>query len=281
MRPARPEPALVRDPRVASLIVPAAVIDLHCHVLPGIDDGPESIEGSIALARAAAEAGIETLVATPHVDARYGNRAERIAGLLGPVNERLIEEGIAIEVLAGAEIAATHLAELPHAELDRLGLGGSRTLLIEFPFNPVIRGLPEAVRGLQRDGHRIVLAHPERCPAFHRDRATLHGLADSGVLMSITAGSLIGRFGNEVRRVALELVREGLIHNVTSDAHDEVRRRPGLREELRRCKLEALTEWLTELVPAAILADAPIPPRPLDTTGGRRSLLRRRRGGRR
>jgi protein-tyrosine phosphatase len=253
------------------------VIDLHCHVLPGIDDGPESIEGSVALARTAAEAGITTLVATPHVDARYGNRAERIAALIGPLNDRLTAEGIAIDVLPGAEIAATHLAELPHSELERLGLGGSRSLLIEFPFNPVIRGLPETVRELQREGHRIVLAHPERCPAFHRDRATLHSLADSGVLMSITAGSLIGRFGGEVRRVALELVRENLVHNLTSDAHDDVRRRPGLREELRRSKLEHLAEWLTELVPAAILADTPIPARPAEPAGGRRGLLRRRR----
>lgn len=261
---------------MVSPIVLAAVIDLHCHVLPGIDDGPESIEGSVALARAAAEAGITTLVATPHVDARYGNGAERILGLIGPLNARLTDEGIAIQVLAGGEIAATHIAELPHAELARLGLGGSRALLIEFPFSPVIHGLPEAVRELQREGHRVVLAHPERCPAFHRDRDTLRALADDGVLMSITAGSLTGRFGNEVRRVALELAREGLMHNVTSDAHDDVRRPPGLRVELERAKLGELAEWLTELVPEAILADAPVPPRPVAPRALRRRWWRSR-----
>ena len=231
-------------------------------MLPEIDDGPDSIEGSLALARAAGAAGISTLVATPHVDSRYGNDAGRIAAGVAAVNERLGAEQIPVEVLPGAEIAATHLPELPAAELARLGLGGSRSLLIEFPFSPVIHGLPEALGELQRAGHRVVLAHPERCPAFHRDRRTLRALADSGVLMSVTAGSLIGRFGNQVRRVAFELAREGLIHNVTSDAHDDVRRRPRLREELQQAKLGALAEWLTELVPSAILADQPIPARP-------------------
>jgi protein-tyrosine phosphatase len=253
------------------------VIDLHCHVLPGIDDGPESIEGSVALARAAADAGISTLVATPHVDARHGNDADRIAARVELLNGRLAREQVAVEVLRGAEIAITHVAELEPVELGRLGLGESRCLLVEFPFSPVIQGLAESVRALQREGHRILLAHPERCPAFHRDRDTLRSLADGGVLMSVTAGSLVGRFGSTVRRVALELVREELVHNVTSDAHDHVRRRPGLREELQRAKLEELAEWLTELVPAAILADAPIPPRPALARDGRRSLFSARR----
>lgn len=247
------------------------MIDLHCHVLPGIDDGPESLEGSLALARAASRAGIATLVATPHVDARYGNDAARIGLLVRAVNERLAAETIPLEVLPGGEIAATHLFELKDAELSQLGLGGSRTLLVEFPFSPVIHGLPEKLGELRGAGYRVVLAHPERCPAFHRDRRMLRALADAGVLMSLTAGSLVGRFGSQVRKVALELAHEGLMHNVTSDAHDEARRRPGLREELRLAQLDELCEWLTELVPAAILADAPIPPRPDVTLGGRRS----------
>src|SRR5271165_6849870 len=83
------------------------VIDLHCHVLAGIDDGPRTIEGSLALVRAAAEAGTRTLVATPHVSARYRNDAAAIAKLTAELNGRLAAEGIALEVLAGAEIAIT------------------------------------------------------------------------------------------------------------------------------------------------------------------------------
>src|ERR1700722_14886844 len=102
------------------------MIDIHCHVLPGIDDGPETIEGSVALARAAAEEGIETLVATPHVDARYGNDADTVPPLVDEVNARLRQEGVPVEVLPGAEIAITHLAELGTGQLGRLGRGGSR-----------------------------------------------------------------------------------------------------------------------------------------------------------
>ena len=243
-------------------MVSRQVIDLHCHVLPGIDDGPETIEESVALARAAAAAGIDTLVATPHVAARYPNDADTIARLVAEVAARLEQEAIPVRVLAGAEIAITHLPELDPEELSRLGLGGGRWLLVEPPFSPVAPGLPNSLQELQRHGHRLVLAHPERSGALQRDHELLHALADSGVLMSITAGSLVGRFGGEVRRQALALAREGLIHNVTSDAHDTRNRVPELTEAIAQAGLQPLAEWLTTLVPAAILADEPIPPAP-------------------
>jgi protein-tyrosine phosphatase len=238
------------------------MIDLHCHVLPGIDDGPETIEGWVELARTALAAGIDTLVATPHVNARTPNDAATIAALVESVNDRLATEEIELEVLPGAEIAMTQLAEVEPAELERLGLGGGRWLLVEPPFTLVATGLQDLVLGLLRRGHGVVLAHPERCPALHRDRRIVPALADAGVLMSVTAGSLVGRFGGEVRRHALALAREGLIHNVTSDAHDAINRPPGLAQELEQAGLAPLADWLTRLVPEAILADEPIPARP-------------------
>lgn len=93
------------------------MIDLHCHVLPGIDDGPESIDGSVALARAAAAAGTRVLVATPHVSWHYQNEAATIARLTDEVNERLSAEEIPLEVLTGAEIAMTRVGEIRPSEL--------------------------------------------------------------------------------------------------------------------------------------------------------------------
>jgi protein-tyrosine phosphatase len=238
------------------------MIDLHCHVLPGIDDGPETIENSLELARTALAAGIGTLVATPHVNARTPNDAATIARLVGVVNQRLAEEQVDLQVVAGAEIAITQLAEIEPAELSRLGLGGGRWLLVEPPFSLVAPGLADIVLGLQREGHSVVLAHPERCPALHRDRSVVPTLAAAGVLMSITAGSLVGRFGGEVRRYALELARDELVHNVTSDAHDSVQRPPGLADALDQAGLAPLADWLTREVPAAILSGAQIPRRP-------------------
>jgi protein-tyrosine phosphatase len=248
---------------VRALVFTEPVIDLHCHVLPGIDDGPERIEGSVALARAAANAGVHTLVATPHVSSRYRNDANTIARLVDVVNARLTDEGVALEVLSGAEIAITSVIEIAPEQLSRLGLGGGDWLLMEPPFSAVASGLENILSSLQREGHRIMLAHPERCPAFHRDPAMLRSIVRTGVLTSVTAGSLVGRFGSEVRRFALGLIAEGLVHNVASDAHDHARRPPGMAAELDEAGLGPLADWLTRAVPSAILGgEATIPPRP-------------------
>ncbi len=238
------------------------MIDLHSHVLSGIDDGPPTIEGSVALARAAAEAGTRKLVATPHVSWHYPNDAGTIAPLVAQLNQRLAEEQVELEVLAGAEIAMTRVSALEPAQLSLLGLGGGPWLLIEPPFTPVATGLDGIVFDLLRRGNRVLLAHPERCPALLRDPDLLRSLVDAGVLTSITAGSLVGRFGGEARRFALELAREGLIHNVASDAHDNTRRPPGVAAEIERAGLGPLAEWLIEAVPEAILGGGEIPPRP-------------------
>ena len=256
------------------------MIDLHCHVLPGIDDGPDSIEGSVALARAAVAAGIRTLVATPHVSWRYPNDAETIARLVTEVNARLKEEEVALDVRPGAELAMTRLIDLEPAELARLGLGGGSWLLVEPPFAEGATGLDSIVRDLLRRGHHVLLAHPERCHALRRDPQMLASLIGDGVLTSITAGSLVGHFGGEVRRFSLQLARDGMVHNVASDAHDHSQRPPGLAVELERAGLGPLTDWLTLEVPGAILADEEIPPRPagaLSHATPRRRFWRARR----
>ena len=238
------------------------MIDLHTHVLPGIDDGPETIEGSLELARAAVAAGTRTLVATPHVSWTYPNDPNTIGERVEELRARLDAEGIPLELRAGAEIAMTRLVDMRTEDLLPLRLDGGGWLLVEPPFSPTVTGLEQLLFDLQRQGHGILLAHPERCPAFHREPELLREFVHEGVLTSVTAGSLAGRFGGEVRRFALKMVRERLIHNVTSDAHDTVRRPPGVAVELRKAGLGPLEEWLTEGVPAAILGGASIPSRP-------------------
>lgn len=244
------------------------MIDLHCHVLPGIDDGPTTIEGSLALARAAAAGGTQALVATPHVSWRYRNDADTIARLVEELNARLTAEGVLsaggapLEVRTGAEVALTQIAEIEPAELGRLTLGGGEWLLVEPPFTPVAPHLDEILLALGRDGRRVVVAHPERCHTFQRDRQMLERLVREGFLTSVTAGSFGGRFGAEARRFALELARDELLHNVASDAHDHVHRPPSIAAELETVGLAPLTRWLTEAVPRAILDGGEIPPRP-------------------
>jgi protein-tyrosine phosphatase len=263
------------------------VIDLHCHVLPGIDDGPATIEGSIALARAAAAGGTRVLVATPHVSWRYRNDAQTIARLVGELNARLASEGVLsaggapLEVRGGAEIALTQIAEIEPVELQRLTLGEGKWLLVEPPFTPVAPNLDGMLLELLADlrsvgGCRIVVAHPERCPAFQRDRRMLERLVRAGILTSVTAGSFGGRFGAQAQRFARGLARDGLLHNVASDAHDDVHRPPEIAAELARAGLAPLTRWLTEAVPRAILDGGELPPRPEVVLGGVEPDRRRR-----
>jgi protein-tyrosine phosphatase len=239
------------------------MIDLHTHILPGIDDGPETLEDSLELARAAVAAGARMLVATPHVSWTYPNDHGTIAARVEELRARLDAEGIPLELRPGAEIAMTRLVDMRSEDLLPLRLGGDGGwLLVEPPFSPTVTGLQPLLFDLQRQGHGILLAHPERCPAFHREPEMLREFVNEGVLTSVTAGSLVGRFGGEVRRFALQMVREELIHNVTSDTHDPVRRPPGVAAELRKAGLGPLEDWLTEEVPTAILSGGEIPPRP-------------------
>jgi protein-tyrosine phosphatase len=238
------------------------VIDLHTHVLPGIDDGPETIEGSLALARAAAADGTRVMVATPHVSWHHHNKAEAIARLTAQLNERLRAEGVTLEIRTGAEVAMTRVEDIESDELERLRLGGGPWLLLEPPFTPIVTGLDGVVMALQSAGHRVLLAHPERCPALHREPRIVESLVRGGVLTSVTAGSLAGRFGGQVRRFARHLLEQGLVHNVASDAHDAVRRPPCMSADLAEAGFANLADWLTQAVPAAILSGAEIPERP-------------------
>lgn len=239
------------------------MIDLHCHLLPGIDDGPRTPEEAVELARAFTAAGITTAVATPHVSWTYRNDSEVIARGAESLRAQLRESGIALEVRDGAEIALTRAGDLPDEELARLGLGKGRWLLTEPPLgHAVAAAVAEGVTALARRGHEILLAHPERCPAFHRDPRALRELAGAGVLMSLTASSFSGAFGRTVQRFARTMAAEGLVHNVVSDAHDPRRRPPAIGEGIRAAGLQELAPWLTEEVPTAILDGEPIPERP-------------------
>jgi protein-tyrosine phosphatase len=261
--------------------VTSLVIDLHCHVLHGIDDGPRTIADSLTLVRAAESAGIRTIVATPHVSPRYPNSADSIARALDAAKAEIRAEGIAVGLEAGAEIAMTTASELSPGELLKLRLGVGPWLLIECPFTSLATGFDTMLMRLQSEGHRIVLAHPERSPLFHQDPQMLAAIVRAGALASITAGSLVGRFGGRVRRFALQLAREDLIHNVASDAHDHRGRPPSIANELQLSSLDPLAEWLASEVPAAILAGDEIPPRPAVAGASRGIAVWRRKWRRR
>jgi len=245
------------------------VIDVHFHLLPGIDDGPGHLGGSVELAQAAVAAGVEVIVATPHVSPEYPNRPEAIERLAGRVVERLAKAGVDVEVHAAGELAAGAVSELTGAQLRALTLGAGRWLLLECPFAQDAQAFEAVARRLQGRGFEILLAHPERSAPFQREPERIAALVAEGMLCSITAGSLVGRFGETPRSTALALADAGLVHNVASDAHNTGRRPPGTREQIGAAGLGELTDWLTVEVPRAMLDGGEVPPRPEARAGAR------------
>jgi protein-tyrosine phosphatase len=240
------------------------MIDLHCHVLPGVDDGPATVAEAIALARGARDDGITTIAATPHVDWSYPAVDSASIGVaVQELQIHLDAAGVDVKIVPGAEVAATRAMELDDAELRALTLGGGGWLLLECPLTvPLSPGFVGVARSLRWRAHRIVLAHPERCPIFLRSPELLDELVAEGMLAQVTAGALSGRYGRTVRDLAAGLVERGTAHVVASDAHG--RRRPArIAGELSGTGIApALVAWLARDVPAALLAGSGLPPRP-------------------
>jgi protein-tyrosine phosphatase len=243
------------------------VIDLHTHVLPGLDDGPPDLDGSLALLRAAAATGTEAMVATPHVREDYLEGPAPIRPSVDRLQEAADAAGIGVHVIDGAEVAGSVLAELDDETLRLLCLGGGPYILVESPYSRLPAHFADSLLDLQYKGFRPVLAHPERCTAFLSDRSLLVELVEHGVLTSITAGSMAGQFGSRVRELTAWLFTEGHVTNVASDAHDARKRPPGLArgfEELDGLLpgLAGQIGWYTRDVPTAMLTGRDLPERP-------------------
>ena len=262
------------------------MIDLHCHILPGLDDGAPDIEASIGMALTARAAGIVTIAATPHVNNRYRTEPEAIASAIGTLNVELARREVALAVLPGAEIAIEQLSGLADPELRKLTLGGGNALLIETPYTDTVPFLEDLLFDLQVRGFRPVLAHPERSRAFRDSPERLEPIVDRGVATCINAASLAGGFGDHARRVAFQMVRRRLVHIVASDAHDSVKRPPEIMPSLEAAEedLPGLADnahYYTRAAPEAVLAGKPLPPVPEapdpPTPSGWRRMLRSKR----
>jgi protein-tyrosine phosphatase len=250
------------------------LIDLHTHILPGVDDGSRTLEDALDMARAAVADGIRAVAATPHVRDDFPTDAARMERGVAELRSALAEEGIALDVLPGGELALDRLGRLSEDELSGFGLGGNPDyLLLETPYTGWPLALPEQVRALATRGIVPVLAHPERNPDVQRDPERLRPLVLMGALCQVTASSLDGRIGKQARRTGLHLVQTGLAHLVASDAHTPDVRGIGMADAAASVGDEALAGWLTYGVPAAIVGGTELPPRP--QARPRRRLFRR------
>lgn len=252
-------------------------IDLHCHILPRLDDGPPTIEESDQQASAHLAEGVAAVVATPHVRSDLPQNTSRmIQAATVALRVHLDKAAVPLEIHSGAEVDLAYAADLDDAELSALAIAGGRWLLVEAPLSQRMTDA-EVLFGLLRSrGHQIVIAHPERCPQFQRRPESLRSLVDGGALTQITASALDGAFGNTARRYARWMLEERLAHVVASDAHDTRARPPGLRRSLAAAGAEHLGPWLADEGPAAIVASAERVERPPALS--RRGLRRLRRG---
>jgi protein-tyrosine phosphatase len=201
------------------------MIDIHTHILPGLDDGAANWEETLRLARAAVQEGITAVVATPHhANGKYDNAAKDVVPLAELACKRLSDAGIPLQVLHGQEIR-THSGLLDAWEQgELLTLGGSRYLLIELPSSHVPDSLGELMHELAVLGLVPIIAHPERNAAIAREPRLLEQLVERGAFAQVTSHSLLGGFGRGVEKTAWTLCGRGLIHLVSSDAHHAERR---------------------------------------------------------
>jgi protein-tyrosine phosphatase len=239
------------------------MIDLHSHILPGIDDGARSVEDSLEIARAAVADGTTVMAGTPHVRDDWPTAADVMEDRVAEVRAELEQARIPLEVRPGGEIAVDWLARLSPDELRRFGLGGNpRYLLVETPYYGWPLGLADALFSLHSAGITPVLAHPERNADVQALPERLEPLVRSGVLVQVTAASVDGRIGRAAQRCGLVLIGRGLAHMLASDAHHASVRAVGMAAAAQAVGGGALADWLTWEVPAAIVEDAELPSRP-------------------
>jgi protein-tyrosine phosphatase len=239
------------------------MIDLHSHVLPGLDDGAADLDAAVAMARAAREDGVSVLAATPHVRDDYRTTPEQMEQALAQVRAAVADAGVQVEILPGGEIALDELARLEPDELRRFGLGGNpNVLLLEFPYYGLRLDIAQRLFDLRTSGFTPVLAHPERNPVVWKDTSVVADFVAAGALVQITAASLDGRLGRRARASALELIDLGLAHMVASDAHAPEVRAIGMTAAAEAVGDRSLARWLTHEVPRAVLDGRALPARP-------------------
>ncbi|RHW30386.1 tyrosine-protein phosphatase [Oceanobacillus profundus] len=197
------------------------MIDIHSHILPGVDDGAKTEEDSLDMARAAVAQGITTIIATPHhKNGKYDNDAQSIINHVAILNELFKKENIDLHVLAGQEtrINGDMVQDIEKGEL--LSLNGSKYLFVEFPSGQVPRYASQMLFDIQVAGYTPIIVHPERNQELIEHPAKLYEFVKKGALTQVTAASLVGKFGKNIQKFSNQLIEFNLTHFIASDAHN-------------------------------------------------------------
>lgn len=253
------------------------MIDLHSHILPGIDDGAADLRVSLDMARAFVADGVTTVACTPHIlPGVYNNTGEQIRSAVTSLQQALDENAIPLRLVTGADVHVTPNFAGGLREGRLLSLADSRYVLVEPPHHVLPPRLDELFFSLQAAGYVPILTHPERLTWVRSNYELIQQLVARGVWMQITAGSLTGAFGRNSLYWSEKMLQEGCVHVIATDAHDCVRRPPILsaardRAEALVGSIEAQNLVLTR--PRGILVDAspndlPVPLAPRTSAAG-------------
>jgi protein-tyrosine phosphatase len=239
------------------------MIDIHCHPLPGIDDGPKSMDVSVAMCRMAAKDGITHLVATPHSNYRYSFDAETNRAKLEELQAAV---GDSPKLMLGCDF------HISYDNLRKLGSNGSdfsinntQYLLVEFADHFVPDQMDSVFYDIEVAGFTPIITHPERNPVFQRRPELLYRWVTRGCLAQVTAMSYLGGFGSRAQALSEEWLERNLIHFFASDAHDLTHRPPVLSscyKKLAAARGKETADRLLELNPLAVINGSPLPSQP-------------------
>ena len=204
------------------------MIDIHSHILPGIDDGPETMDETLEMAWAYERAGFEAVIATPHhiPGTSWHVHPETIRRLVSHVNDTLVHEGIRLHLKPGMEIGLA--PEVPRllSEKGLLTLADSCYLLLESPFQRLPLNWEQTIFDLAAHGYRIVWAHPERCGQLQEEPELLNRILQLGGFLQVNWGSILEYNGSDVCAFAKQMIGQGRVHCMATDSHDALSRRP-------------------------------------------------------
>lgn len=251
---------------IAGIITPEVeiMIDIHCHMLPGVDDGSDTLDNSLLMASMAAESGTDIIVVTPHcnIPGEPGNYPTReLLEKFIALREAIDAAQIPLKILAGAEVFCTpDIAELIRQK-KLLPLASSRYLLVEFAFNEDSIEMNSRLEQIFAEGLIPVIAHPERYNAVQRDRTLPERWFAAGYIMQINKDSVFGNLGQRAKRTAEFMLSQGLAHVAASDAHGTYSRTTELEQLREHISLNYSEEYahiLLEENPRRIIENKPI-----------------------
>ena len=228
------------------------MIDLHCHILPDIDDGPKTFAESVAMAKIAADDGIAAIVATPHLNEKLYDPME-ISRRVHWLNHLLRTEKIPVSILAGADVSVV----FKPAQVEGFTINDTEYILVEFPHTHLPKNAAEILSQFVTSGYKPIITHPERNPSITANPNLLLELVAVNRYVQVTAGSLTGDFGKDVQQCARRLLQAGVVDIIATDAHSTTYRKPLLSHGMKAAAEIVGTDAAQQMVfgvPAKIIA---------------------------